>query len=425
MTIFSTLAFILAGLIGTPLFVVLGGLALFLFHLVDTPFSTVAIEIYEVANAPTLLTIPLFTFAGYLLAESKSPKRLLRLADITLGRLPGGVAIAGLVLCAFFTAFTGASGVTIIALGGLLYPILTKEGYSEDFSLGLLTTCGSLGLLFPPSLPIILYGLVAKVDIDQLFIAGLLPGFFLISVLSAWAIYKGRFSLMKKREVAAFSWKEFWDAFKGCIPELLLPIGVLWSIYGGVATVSETAALTAWYILLIEVFWYRDLTLTKDIPRLTIESMSLVGGILLILCCALGLTNFLVDEEIPLKIFAFIREVITDKYTFLLCLNIFLLVVGCLMDIFSAIVVVVPIIVPIAAEYGIHPVHLAMIFLTNLEIGYITPPVGINLFISSFRFNKPVLQLYRSVLPFLIILLAALMVITYVPELSLMFVTVD
>jgi tripartite ATP-independent transporter DctM subunit len=295
------------------------------------------------------MTIPLFTFAGYLMAESQSPKRLLKLADTGLGWLPGGVSIVALVVCAFFTAFTGASGVTIIALGGLIYPILLNEGYKEKYTLGMITASGSLGLLFPPSLPIILYGLVAKVDIDKLFKAGIVPGIVIMGVLSAWAIYNSPKDTVTIKKT--FVLNDFLKALKEAWLEALLPVMVLVGIYGGFVTVTEAAAFTALYVFIIEVFVYRDLSLTKDVPKVIVDSMSLVGGILLILCCALGFTNYLVDEEVPMKIFALMKEVIHDKYTFLLFLNIFLLIVGCLMDIFSAIVVVVPLIIPIANDF--------------------------------------------------------------------------
>jgi C4-dicarboxylate transporter, DctM subunit len=409
------IAIIIFALLGTPLFIIMSLAAMVGFYFSEIPLVAVSIEINKIASQATILTIPLFTFAGYMMAESGSPKRLLRLAEATLGWLPGGVAIVSLVICAFFTAFTGASGVTIIALGGLLYPILSNEGYSEKFSLGLITTSGSLGLLFPPSLPIILYGMVTGVDIEKLFVAGIIPGFLLILILSLYSIKSGVGSLTIKK----FNAKEAIAALKGSWLEVLLPIGVLAGIYSGKTTTTEAAAVTAFYILIIECFIYKDLSLFKDIPRVIRDSMSLVGGILLILCCALGFTNWLVDEEIPMEILRFMQEFLTNKYSFLLFLNIFLLIVGSLMDIFSAIIVVVPLITPIAAEFGVDPLHLAIIFLTNLEIGYITPPVGINLFISSFRFKKPITELYRASFPFLLLLLFALIIITYIPSLSL------
>jgi tripartite ATP-independent transporter DctM subunit len=403
---------------GLPVYALMGSVALVAFFGAEIDLSAVTVEMYRLASTPTLVSIPIFTFAGYLMAESKSPERLLRLAGALLGWLPGGVALMGIVLCAFFTAFTGASGVTIIAMGGLLMPILLKEGYSEKFALGLITTCGSLGLLFPPSLPIILYGIIAKVDIDKIFLAGILPGILLILVLGGWSAIKG-----KKSSRQAFSWRELRAALWTSRWELPLPFLVLGGIYGGLATTTEAATLSAFYVLLMECVLYRDLRFSKDVPRVAVESLTLVGAIVLILCSAMGLTSFLVDNEVPMKILATMRELITDKWLFLLVLNVFLLIVGCLMDIFSAIIVVVPLILPMAAEFGVDPFHLAIVFLTNLEIGYITPPVGINLFISSFRFQRPVTELYFASFPFLLLLLGALLVITYVPWLALFFVS--
>jgi C4-dicarboxylate transporter DctM subunit len=410
-------AILVFALAGGPIFAVMSLLALLSFYLVEIDSSAIAVEIYRLAGQPTLLTIPLFTFAGYLLAESRSPQRLLKLAQAALGWLPGGVAIVSLVICAFFTAFTGASGVTIIALGGLLYPMLIQEGYSEKFSLGLVTTSGSLGLLFPPSLPIILYGIIAKVEIDKLFIAGIIPGSILIIILSAWSIYCGKGA--QSQEEKNFSWSKLGAALWESRYELPLPVIILGGIYGGFITATEASAITAFYTLIMVCFLYKDLNLLRDVPQVIRESMTLVGAILLILCCALGLTNYLVDEEIPMQILDLMRDMISNKYVFLLFLNIFLLIVGAMMDIFSAIIVVVPLILPIAEEFGVDPIHLAIIFLTNLEIGFITPPVGINLFISSFRFDKPVLTLYRASVPYLILLLFALVIITYVPWLTL------
>ncbi len=395
----------------------MAALALTAFYFSGIELSAVAVEIYRLSSAPTILTIPLFTFAGYVLAESKAPLRLLRLSQSLLGWMPGGVAIVCLFVCAFFTAFTGASGVTIIALGGLLYPILIQEGYSEKFSLGLITTCGSLGLLFPPSLPIILYGIIAKVDIDKLFLAGLIPGFVLMVILGAWAVFNARDIKKRKHEL---SFREIKSSIWEARYEIPLPVFVLGGIYGGFLTATEAAALSAFYVLVVNTIFTKDLSFSRDLPKVIVESLTLVGAILLILCCALGLTNYLVDEEIPMKILEAMRTLITNKYLFLFVLNIFLLIVGCLMDIFSAIIVVVPLILPIAEQFGVNPLHLAIVFLTNLEIGYITPPVGINLFISSFRFNKPVIELYKISVPYLFLMLMALIIITYIPWLTLL-----
>ena len=404
---------------GAPLFVVIGGLALVFFLSVGIDSSAVVIEMYRMASAPMLIAIPLFTFAGYLLAESKSPQRFVNLYRALFGWMPGGLAIVSFIACAFFTAFTGASGVTIIALGGLLYPMLIKEKYSEKFSLGLLTTGGSLGLLFPPSLPLILYALVAQVNVDALFLAGIIPGTLLILFLSLYSILRGQVSRVQREKP---EWGKIKKAVCDAIWILPLPAIVLGGIYGGIFTASEAAAVTVAYVFIVELCIYRDLKLFRDVPRIVSESMVLVGSILMILACALGLTNYLVDEQVPMKILEVMRQYITSKVTFLIMLNLFLLVVGCLMDIFSAIIVVVPLLLPIAKEFGIHPLHLGIIFLTNLEIGYSTPPVGLNLFISSYRFKKKIPELCKASLPFLAVLLLALLIITYVPDLSLFLV---
>jgi tripartite ATP-independent transporter DctM subunit len=364
------------------------------------------------------MAIPLFTFAGYILAYSNTPTRLVRFSRSLIGWLPGGEAIVALLACAVFTAFTGASGVTIIALGGLLYPILIDQKYGEKFSLGLLTSSGSLGLLFPPSLPIILYSLVASVSIDRLFIAGILPGILLIVLLSAYSLYQGKHLRLKKQK---FSWGEFVQSAAEAKWEIPLPILILVGFYAGWFTLTDTALVAVAYVLIVELFVYRDIKISQ-MPEIIRESMILVGAILLILGSALGLTNFLIDANIPMQILDFMREFIHNKLVFLIFLNIFLLIVGLMMDIFSAIIVVVPLLLPIAGEFGIDPVHLGIIFLTNLEIGYSTPPVGLNLFISSFRFEQPIVKLYRSTLPFIGIMLVALIIITYVPDLSLILI---
>lgn len=408
--IFSVLA-----LLGLRLFAVIGGLALILYLLADIgSIEGVVNEMYTLATQPVLVTIPLFTFAGYLLAESRAPKRIVELSHALIAPLPGGLAVVSLVSCAFFTAFTGASGVTIIALGGLLFPVLVSGRYSEKFTLGLLTTSGSLGLLFPPSLAIILYGLIAGVSINQLFVAGLVPGLFLIVALSVYAILTGRKSVGERPR---WEWQKIKVALWASRFEIPIPFVVLIGIYGGYLTVIDSAAIVALYVLIVEVFVYKDLPLRR-LPQVIQESAVLVGGIFIIICTAKAFTYYLVDQDVPQSLLEWMQTYIHSKITFLIVLNIFLLIVGCLMDIFSAILVVVPLIVPIAAGFGVDPVHLGIIFLVNLEIGYSTPPVGLNLFIASFRFRRPVMDLYKASLPFLVILIAALMFITYVPQLS-------
>lgn len=413
---FVVLALVFLALLGAPLFTIIAAAALFAFTTADISSSAVIIELYKIATTPTLIAIPLFTFAGYMLAESKSPRRLVALAQAMFGWLPGGLALVVLTTCALFTAFTGASGVTIVALGGLLYPVLVREQFPERFSLGLVTSSGSIGLLFPPSLAIILYGLISKVSVDQLFVAGFIPGLILIGTL---ALYSIRVGIKAKVPRQTFSWRALGTAAKQALWEVPLPILVIGGIYGGLFTATEAAAVTAFYVFVVEVFVYRDLHLIRDVPRVMVESMMLVGAVLAILGTAFGLTNYLIDEEVPQKLFLFVQEHISSRTTFLIILNLFLLVVGMMMDIFSAIVVVVPLILPIAQQFGIHPLHLGMIFLTNLEIGYLTPPVGLNLFLSGLRFGKPVLEIAKSVLVFIGLLLIALLIITYVPALSL------
>ncbi|HSA58723.1 MAG TPA: TRAP transporter large permease [bacterium] len=415
MTALVVIGIILMALFGAPLFSIFGAASLFGFHSVDINTSAVIIQMTQLVSAPAMVAIPLFTFAGYMMAESKTPERLVAVSQALFGWMPGGLAIVTLFACSFFTAFTGASGVTIIALGGLLYPILKKRGFKEGFSLGLVTCSGSLGLLFPPSLPIILYGVIGQVDVDKLFVAGILPGVLLLLLLGTYSVICGAKSTTRVK----FKVKDALKAIQAAAWELPLPLIVLVGIYGGFTTASEAAAVCAFYVFIVEVFIYRDLKIFTDIPRVMKDSMVLVGGILIIVAVALGFTNFVIDQEVPMKLFELTKKYITSPAMFLVVLNVFLLIVGCLIDIFSAIIVVVPIIAPIARGYGIDPVHLGIIFLTNLEIGYLTPPFGLNLFLSSYRFKKPIARVFADTLPFLLILFAALLIITYVPALSL------
>ena len=401
--------------LGSPLFVVMAALALLAFSGAGIDPSVVIIEMSRLADTPMLLSLPLFILAGTILSESKAPVRLLDLSNVLLGWLPGGLAVIALVVCSVFTAFTGASGVTIFALGGLLFPAMLKDRYPEQFSLGLITTSGSLGLLFPPSLPLILYGVIAETRIDHLFLAGILPGLLMLTLLAAYSIKKGAANRGPRRPVPAGERRR---ALRAAAWELPLPVIVLGGIYGGFFVVGEAAAVTALYVLIVEVCVHRDITPAR-LPGIVVRSMALFGGIFVVLAASMASTSFLIDQEIPAKLFAIIREHISSKYTFLLLLNIFLLMVGALLDIFSALVLVVPLIVPIAQGYGVDPTHLGIIFLTNLQIGYCTPPVGLDLFLASYRFERPITELYTATLPFLAILLVTLGIITYFPLLSL------
>ncbi|MDE2292343.1 MAG: TRAP transporter large permease subunit [Elusimicrobia bacterium] len=399
---------------GAPVFALLGGLSLWLFHGAGIDPAAAIIELFRLASLPALIAIPLFTFAGFLLAESKAPQRLLALAESLFGWMPGGLAVVGLFSCAVFTAFTGASGVTIIALGGLLYPMLKRQGYPDRFSLGLLTCTGSLGLLFPPSLPIILYGLVAQVSIEKLFMAGAVPGLMLLALLSVYAAASGWRAKVPR---IPFSWRRVAETARAAAWEIPLPFVIVGGIYAGKFTATDSSAVMAFYVLVVEVLVYRDIGL-KDLPRIVRESMVLVGAILIVLGCALGLTNYMIDAEVPDQLFHWMSHFVTSKFAFLAVLNVLLLVVN-MVEIFSAIVIVVPIIIPIAARYAIDPVHLGVIFLLNLEIGYMTPPLGLNLFLSNRRFNKPLPELYRATFPFWLAHVAMLAAVTYLPAISL------
>lgn len=411
--------------LGAPLFALILGVALLGFHTADYDLAVVAVEFNRLASMPGLVAIPLFTLAGYVLSESQAPRRLLRVSDALLEWLPGGFAIVALVASALFTAFTGASGVTIVAMGALLYPALKEAGYDERFTLGLITSSGSLGLLFAPSLPLILYGFVAAqlgtdpaVTVEDLFLAGILPGLLMILLLAVYAVYKGR-GLGRARR--PFSGREVFAAMWDARWELPLPIALLAAIYGGFLAASEAAAVTAAYVIVLTVWIRREIRLAR-LRVVMAEAARMVGAILIILGSALALSNWLIDQEVPTRLFAVIREHVASPLTFLLLLNGFLLIVGMLLDIFAAIVILVPLLVPIAIGYGIHPVHLGILMLANLQLGYFTPPVGMNLFIASYRFNTPITALVSASFPFFLILLLAVLLITYVPWLSLVFV---
>lgn len=416
---------IVLALFGMPLFVAILSLAITGFYFSGIELSVISIEIYRLTNTPLLLALPLFTLAGYLLSHSNTSQRLVRLSRAFLGWLPGELVIVSLVTCALFTAFTGATGITIVALGALLYPALKRERYSKQFSLGLVTTSGSLGLLLPPSLPLIIYAVIVQqmdlgvsVTINDLFIAGILPSMLMIFFIILWSAWANRNIVIP---TTPFNKNEAFAAFKDAIWEIPLPFIVLGGIYGGIFAISEAAAITALYVLVVEMFIYKEVSV-KELPEIAKESMLVVGGILLILGVSLALTNYLIDAEIPGKLFNWVKQHIHSPLTFLLFLNILLLILGAILDIFSALVIMIPLIVPLAIGYGIDPVHLGIIFLANMQLGYFTPPVGMNLFIASYRFNRPINDIYKATIPFFFVLLAAVLIITYWPALSLVLI---
>ena len=415
-------AVVALALLGAPLFAIMGGsseIAWLLhkdaaYHHLRYIAPTVLDERFS--DSPILVTIPLFTFVGYLMAESKTPDRIVRASSAFFGWMPGGLAIVCIVASAFFTTLTGGSGVTIVAIGGLLYPALRKQGYSDAFSLGLVTTGGSLGLLLPPSLPILVYSLVAGIDFNKTFKAGLIPGFMVMAFLGIYAAWVGKREGVKLerprlKEMLGALWMLKW--------ELFIPIIILGGLGTGLTSLDESAGLAALYTLIIEVYIYKDLSLKKDLPRIAKASMSLAGAVILILAMANALINYVVQEKIPDAVLNFMLSAGIDSTPkFLIAMNIFLLVLGMVMEGFSAILVAVPLILPFAARFHLGPFHTAMIFLVNLELAYCMPPLGLNLFISGFRFNRPATSLYRPIVPFLGVLLVSLLIISYVPAIS-------
>ncbi len=414
----AALISLILALVGVPLFAVMGLASIISHKQADIDLLAIIISFYELSTTPLLQALPLFAFGGYMLAHSRAPDRLMRLSNAVLGWLPGGLAIVAVIAASILTALTGASGVTIVALGGLLLPVLQQQRYEEKFSLGVITTGGSLGLLFAPSLPIILYGVVSQTNTEHLFRGGFLPGCMIIIALSLYCCFRGWRDNVPRRD---FDWGELWRSLWAAKWELPLPVIIVVGIYRGFFAISEAAVVATAYILLVEIVITRDIRL-RQVGRIARESMGLIGGILIILGITMAVNNVIIDAEVPEKIFERISPYMVNKYAFLVALNAFLLVVGCMIDIYAAIVLVVPLIYPIAMAFGINDVHLGIIFLTNLGIGYATPPVGINLFIASIRFNQPVLKLYWACIPFILLLLVLLGIITFVPKLTLLLV---
>ena len=407
---------ILATALGLPIAIAIGGAATLLFFLEGTPIAAVPGEAYRMATSPMLPAIPLFTLAGYILAAGGSSQRLLALFTAMVGWLPGGLAIVVTLVLAFFTPLTGASGITILAMGGLLLPMLLRARYPEGHSLGLVTVSGSIGVMLPPSLPVILYAYYAELQLNHLFLGGLLPGLLLILVVAVWGAWRGWHEGATRtpfewRELARSLWRAKW--------EVALPFIILGGIFSGLATLVEAAALTVVYSLFLATLLFREIPLGRDLLRVAVESATMVGGFMIILSVALGLTNYLIIAQIPMHALNWVKEFIESPILFLLALNALLIVVGALMDIYSAIIIIVPLIAPMAAAYGINPVHLGVIFLANMQLGYLMPPMGENLFLSAYRFNRSLPQVYRATLPYVVILGITILLITFLPWMTL------
>lgn len=415
LVLIAMLITLVASILGMPAFATLGGVALILFWSADQPIAAIPVAHYSLVTNPALPTLPLFTMAGYFMAEGGAPKRLVRAFYALFGQFRGGPAIVTVLVCALFTSFTGASGVTILALGGLLMPVLLGARFSERDSIGLLTGSGSLGLLLPPCLPLIVYAIVANVPIKQMFLGGMIPALVMMTATAMWGIRRGSIEAGMSRK---FEWREARIALWDVKWELATPIVASIALFSGIATPVEAAAVTAFYAFVAETFLNRDLRIFRDVPRVLAECGLLIGGVLLILGVSLGFTNYLVDAEVPARAVAWTTQHIHSPILFLLLLNFFLLVVGCLMEIYPAIVVEVPLLVPLGLAYHIDPVRLGIIFLANMELGYLTPPVGLNLLMSSYRFKKPVPEVLRSVLPVVMVMIFGVLLITYIPALT-------
>jgi C4-dicarboxylate transporter DctM subunit len=405
---------VLTALSGVPIFIVLGGIGYMLFAQSAQPLEVIANEAYSLLTSHSIPAIPLFTFTGFMLSESKAGERIVRLFKAFFSWFPGGLAIMAIMVCTFFTTFTGASGVTILAVGGLLSYVLIKGQYKQNFSTGLLTATGSIGLLFPPSLPVIIYGVTAQVSIKDMFVGGVMPGIILVLTMILFGVISAKRNKVPRER---FVLKEAAVAIKESFWEILLPIIIVCGYFGGITTLVESGAVAVIYVIVVETFIHRDIKI-RTLPQVLLKCMPIIGGVLAILALAKGLSYYIVDAEIPMQLTAWVQSAIHSKYIFLLLLNIALLITGCFMDIFSAIMVVVPLIIPLGNLYGIHPVHLGIIFLANMELGYLTPPVGLNLYLASYTFNEPIGKIYKDVFPFLMIQLVAVLLITYVPLFS-------
>ena len=409
------IAILAATALGLPIFAALAGAALVLGWADGTPLSSVPGEAFRLSTSPLLPAIPLFTLGGYILSAGGSSRRLLRLINALVGWMPGGLAVVVVLLLAFFTPLTGASGVTIVAMGGLLLPMLVRAGYPERTSVGLITVSGSIGVFLPPSLPVILYAFYANVPLEQLFVAGALPGLVLVAAVAGWGAMRGVAGGARR---TAFSWAEVGAALHEARFEVAMPVVLLGAMLGGLATLVETAALMVVYTLGVECLVYRDLDVRRDLPQVAVQSATLVGGFMIILGVAMALTNWLTLGQVPMRLLAWVQSYIEAPWALLLALNVFLIAVGALMDIYSAIIVIVPLLVPLIAAYGLDPIHVGVIFLANMQLGYLMPPMGENLFLAAYRFDATLPSIYRAVLPFVAIMLAVVLLITFWPAIS-------
>ncbi len=414
MSLVAGAVFLALFVLGTPLFICIGALTLLLLRAIGMDPQVVAIEVYRIARSPGLVAISMFAFAGVVMARSGMPGRFVDLAKALVGWIPGAAAIVTLTVFETFTALTGASGMSILAVGGMLYGVLRKAGYPDRFSLGMISSAGSLGVLLPPSIVIIFYGTLTSTPIDVLFKAGLLPSAVMLGVLGTYCVLRG----MRAGTRTPFSWSRLAAATWATRYEIPLPFLVLGGAYTGIITIAEIACITALYVLVVETVVYGDVPLRKAVGDLAVETMMLVGAIVVVLAVALGLNNVLVDQGIPERLVHWSAGVISSRVGFLLALNLLLLAMGCMLDVFSALILAVPLLTPLAMSHGIHPVHLGIIFLANLEVGYSTPPVGLNLFVASLTFKRPLLEVMKSVLPFVLLLLLGVLIITFIPQLS-------
>jgi C4-dicarboxylate transporter DctM subunit len=419
--LFATLA--LAVVLGMPLFVIIGLIATSCFLFLSEDFNglltldRLSDTGAEMMTKEVLLAIPFFVASGAIMSAGGIARRLVDVARSLVGWMPGGLAIATVGACVIFAAISGSSPVTVIAIGSMMYPRLVEAGYERRFALGLVSSGGSLGILIPPSIPMLVYAIVASssgpIDVAELFLAGVLPGLMIGLLLAVLAPFNA-----KKVEREKFDPKLIATRVKDGAWSLSLPLVILGGIYTGVFTPTEAAAISVIYALIVELLIHRDIS-PQDIPKILTESVVNMGTILIIMLLAFGLNAFLVEEMIPQKVVAWILDKNLTPVTFLLIVNLFLLLVGALMDSISAILIIAPLLAPIGIELGIDPIHLGVIFIVNLEIGYLTPPIGINLFVASSVFRAPLGEVVRGVVPFIGMMLIGLVVVTYVPSIAL------